>query len=106
MKPDDHVDQNTGFVAGPQRLPGHRPGIIFRPVTDGGVLLSTEDEVYFGLNSVGARIWELLPSHETLDELSTTLQSIYPAVDPATIRSDAEELLSQLMANRLVEVRH
>jgi hypothetical protein len=42
-------------------LPIPSPAAIFRPLPEGGVLFSTETEVYFGVGVVGARIWELLP---------------------------------------------
>ena len=42
-------------------LPVPNPKVLFKSMSDGAVLFSTDNEVYFGLNSVGARVWELLP---------------------------------------------
>ena len=50
-------------------LPTRNPKVIFKALATGAVLYSTEEEVYFGLNPVGVRVWELLPpAHQTLDE--------------------------------------
>ena len=67
------------------------------------MLFSTVDEVYFGLNAVASRVWELLPpALGTVDDLCTTLAREHPDVAPETIRSDVAELLEHLIANALV----
>ena len=45
--------------------------VVYKAVADGAVLLHTETEVYYGLNRVGARVWELLRQDvtELFDEL-------------------------------------
>ncbi|HVX39495.1 MAG TPA: PqqD family protein [Gemmatimonadaceae bacterium] len=76
---------------------------MFQPVADGAVLLHTEDEIYFGLNAVGARVWQLLPPNcAELDDLCSTLTAVYPDADPVMVRADVVELLTQLRDNRLV----
>ena len=45
----------------PDRLPVATAHVVYGPLSDGAVLFSTKDEVYFGLNQVGAQVWELLP---------------------------------------------
>ncbi|MEZ5583862.1 MAG: PqqD family protein [Candidatus Competibacteraceae bacterium] len=85
-------------------LPHRNPNVIFQKVSDGAVLLSTWDEVYYGLNSVGVQIWELLPPQlHTVDELCHALRLRYPNVDATTIRLDALELLNDLSKNGLVQ---
>ena len=84
-------------------LPVANPKVIFKSMPDGAVLFSTADEVYFGLNEVGARVWELLPpATRTLDELCEAMQRQYPAVPISTIRADVVELLDELSAQGLV----
>ena len=62
-------------------LPRPHPAVMFREVSDGAVLLQMEDEIYFGLNEVGSRIWQLLPpSCATLEELCARLGETYPDV--------------------------
>jgi hypothetical protein len=84
-------------------LPVANPKVIYKAMPDGAVLFSTADEVYFGLNEVGARVWELLPpATRTLDELCAAMQRHYPDVPLETIRADVVELLEELSAQGLV----
>ena len=84
-------------------LPHARPGVLFEPLPDGAVLLDTRTEVYFGLNPVGARVWQLLPpAARTLDELCAALGREYPAGPGAVLRDDVAELLAQLRDQGLV----
>jgi hypothetical protein len=72
-------------------------------VTDGAVLLSTKDEVYYGLNAVAARVWERLPPVLTrLDELCAGVSQLYPEVDSETLRADVRALLDDLLMHGLV----
>lgn len=84
-------------------LPVVNPNVIFRSLPDGAVLFSTRDEVYFGLNPVAARVWELLPpTSGSMDELCATLAREYPDVAAAELRQDVEELLRDLAQFGLV----
>lgn len=84
-------------------LPLPHPSVVFQPVSDGGVLLNTKEEVYFGLNAVALRIWQLLPpSCRTLDELCTALARGYPDVPVDQLRQDVIELLDALRHQGLV----
>jgi len=84
-------------------LPVANPKVIYKALSEGAVLLSTTDEVYFGLNEVGARVWEHLPPVlNTLDELCAAIGATYPEVDQDTIRADVSELLAELAAHGLV----
>jgi hypothetical protein len=83
-------------------LPLPNPAVIFKSLGDGAVLFSTSDEVYFGLNAVGSRVWELLGVHRTFDDLCAAIAQEYSDVDPDTIRADVEELLEELTGYGLV----
>jgi hypothetical protein len=72
-------------------------------VEEGAVLLSTEDETYYGLNAVGARVWSLLPPvHQTLESLCTVLAAEYQEADPEELQGDVIALLDELLGSRLV----
>jgi hypothetical protein len=89
-----------------QVLPVPSSSAIFKPLPEGGVLFSTSTEVYFGVNGVGARIWELLPPKtHTFGELCEELARQYTDVDASVIRSDARRYLDELLENGLVEFR-
>jgi hypothetical protein len=84
-------------------LPVPSPDVIHRALPEGGILFHCADEVYFGLNPVGVRVWALLPpAHETLDGLCGALAAEYPDAPPEAIRADVAELLDALAAHGLV----
>lgn len=87
-------------------LPVPNPSVIYKALSEGAVLFSTEEEVYFGLNEVGALVWESLPPvRETLDDLCAVVAARYPDAQPDMIRADIAELLADLAANGLVVSR-
>ena len=84
-------------------LPTRNPKVIFKALATGAVPYATDDEVYFGLNPVGVRVWELLPPvHQTLDEVCRVLAAEYPDAGEDVIRADVSELLDELLKLGLV----
>jgi hypothetical protein len=84
-------------------LPHPSPSAIFKELDEGGVLLSTADEVYFGVNPVGARIWSLLPPiYTTFGELCAALERQYPDAPDGQIKIDVQEFLQALIDSGLV----
>lgn len=84
-------------------LPSPESSVIFQKLGDGAVLFAPTTEIYFGLNEVGARVWELLPpASRTLDDLCRQLGTEYPDVSPETLRTDVLELLEDLAREQLV----
>ena len=78
-------------------LPSPNPQVIFKPLASGAVIYSPTDEVYFGLNPVGVRIWQLLPpASETVDDICRVLSAEYSDVTPDVLRADVIELLGEL----------
>lgn len=61
------------------------------------ILLDTEGGFYFGLDPVGARMWQLIQEHGTLHTVFDTILVEYE-VTPELLESDLLDL-----ANRLVE---
>lgn len=85
-------------------LPTRNPKVIFKALATGAVLYSTEEEVYFGLNPVGVRVWELLPpAHQRLEDLCHAIAADYPDVPEEVIRGDVSELLEELTKLGLVQ---
>src|SRR6185295_13440033 len=68
------------------------------------VILSLQNGIYYGLNTVGARIWELIQEPKTVGELHTLIQQEFE-VDPARCAQDLEALLEDLSNHGLIEVR-
>lgn len=85
------------------RLPRPADSVVCRPVADGAVLLSLEDETYFGLNAAGRIVWEALSvADATLNSAVDDLTARFPGVAAETLRADACDLLAELSAHRLV----
>ena len=84
-------------------LPTRNPKVIFKALATGAVLYSTEEEVYFGLNPVGVRVWELLPPVQSrLEDVCRLIAADYPDVSEEVIRADVSELLEELTKLGLV----
>jgi hypothetical protein len=71
-------------------------------MAEGGVLFSSESEVYFGVNPVGSIIWDLLPTVETFEELCAALSRRFTDVGLDRITRDVQSFLADLRANGLV----
>ncbi len=67
---------------------------------DEAVLLNVESGVYFGLNAIGARIWELLVEGTTQEEIIGRLLDEYD-VEPAQLRADIGGFMQALAAKGL-----
>jgi hypothetical protein len=67
---------------------------------DEAVLLNIQSGVYFGLNAVGTRIWELLVQGTTQEEIVDRLRNEYDA-EPAQLRTDVEGFVQSLAAKGL-----
>lgn len=84
-------------------LPTPAPAVVFQRIDDGAVLYAASTEIYFGLNEVGAAIWELLPPASTsLDEVCDKLATRYPDAPRDELRSDVQALLAELLREGLV----
>jgi hypothetical protein len=74
-------------------------------VGDEVAILSLDKAVYYGLNHVGARIWELVQSPVAVSRIHEALIEDYD-VDSETAKRDLLEILDQLLEEGLVELRH
>ena len=66
-------------------------------------ILNLKNGIYYGLDPVGTRIWNLIQQPRTFRELRNILISEYD-VDAARLESDMLDLLSRLAGNQLVEI--
>jgi hypothetical protein len=67
------------------------------------VILHLDQGVYFGLNEVGARVWQLVQKELTVAEIVDTIVGEYE-VDAAQCLSDVQALVAGLAEHRLVVV--
>ncbi len=66
-------------------------------------ILNVENGVYYGLNSVGARVWNLIKAPKTFGEVRDTLLAEYD-VDAARLEGDLRDLLSRLAEQGLIDI--
>ena len=86
------------------KLPRPCSTVIYRDLPEGAVLFCTRTEVYFSLNHIGARIWQLLPPVcLSDDEIVARLSESHPDVNLGKISADVRRLLEDLAGNGLVE---
>lgn len=70
---------------------------------DGGVILDLARGVYYGLDPVGSRIWDLLQDRRLLGEVTSTLLAEYD-VEPSVCRTDLMKFLASLEREGLIEI--
>ena len=66
-------------------------------------ILGLKNSVYYGLNAVGARIWELLREPKSLEEVQRTILSEYD-VSLEQAETDLRRFLRGMMAEGLIEL--
>jgi hypothetical protein len=67
-------------------------------------ILNLKDGVYYGLNSVGSRIWSLIQTPKSVSELREALLAEYD-VDVDVCTRELLTLLNDLSSKELIEVR-
>ena len=80
------------------------PRQVSTELGDEVVVLGAEAGQYFGLNEVAARVWALLQSPTTVGALCEGILAEFE-VEPEQCRADVLELLRDLQAKGLVDVR-
>ena len=77
--------------------------LVFSNVADEVVILDLKSGVYHGLESVGARAWELMTDQLPVREVRDRLVDEYD-VQPQQCESDLLRLLEELKSHGLVDV--
>ena len=75
---------------------------VNQKVGDELVILNLESGHYFGLDEIGARMVELIGKHGEVDKVVACLVEEYDA-SQSQIKDDLEELLNELLKNKLIE---
>lgn len=77
------------------------PEVLFQPLGEEAVLLNLENNRYYGLNEVGARMWQLLQEHGDLDAVVAQMVAEYE-VEEAVLRQDLQTLIAQLIEQEML----
>ena len=75
--------------------------VVFRDLDGEAVILDLASGVYFGLDPVGTRMWQLIEQHGVMDEVVRALCEEYDA-PRETIAHDLETLVTQLLDKQLL----
>lgn len=74
-------------------------------VSDGSILLSLKDGIYYGLNPVGCRIWELIQTPIHFKEIVEILTKEYE-VEPGRCADEIRDFLVEMDSKKLIELRN
>jgi hypothetical protein len=92
------VEEKTVVVATGEQVSGDLP--------DGEVvILNLKDSVYYGLNEVGGRIWELIQEPTAVGDIVESLLNDYD-VDRERCAQEVIDLVIDLADKGLVEFKH
>ena len=75
--------------------------VVVRDLDGESVILNIESGIYFGLDRIGTRVWQLIEAHGDVDAVVRVMEHEYDA-DPQTLRADAEALVAALVEKRLI----
>ena len=76
-------------------------GVIYKQVGDELVLLDFERGIYYGLDTIGARIWQVIADEKPVDGLVAELLEEYD-VERETLEKDVARLLEELREKGLL----
>jgi hypothetical protein len=79
------------------------PDVLQQKVDSEVVLLDLRSECYFGLNEVGARIWELLVAEVSMGEIPDVITKEFQ-VEPRQVRDDLALLVGELLEAGLIRL--
>ena len=77
--------------------------VVFRELDGEAVLLNLESGIYFGLDPVGTRIWQLVEEHRALRRVLEALLAEYEA-SAAVLEADLVRFVEQLRGKGLLTV--
>jgi coenzyme PQQ synthesis protein D (PqqD) len=75
--------------------------VVFKPVGDEMVLLDFDSGMYYGLDPVGVRFWQLIEANQSLGTIIETLLGEYD-VARETLEHDIDVLVAELETRGLV----
>jgi hypothetical protein len=77
--------------------------VMFRVLGDEAVILNLATGVYFGLDTVGTRMWQLMSEYGSTDKVAEVMLNEYE-VEEALLQSDLDKLVKDLTAKGLVKL--
>lgn len=75
--------------------------VLFQKLGDEAVILHLDSEEYFGLDSVGTRMWEVITTEGNIEKAVPKLLEEFD-VEPKTLRNDIQELVASLKSEKIL----
>lgn len=76
--------------------------VIFQRLEQEAVLLEMSGQVYYGLDDVGVKMWELLLKYHDIETVVTELKGIY-GVDETVLKTDLTAFVRRLLDAKLLK---
>jgi hypothetical protein len=76
---------------------------VFRELDGESVIVHLDSSMYFGLDPVGTRLWQLIDAHGSLRSVFDAALAEFE-VEPAVLERDLLDLVSDLAGRQLVDV--
>ena len=77
--------------------------VVFHDLQGEIVLLNLKTGVYFGLDPMGTRVWQLIQEHQSLKKVLDSLVEEYEVTE-ARCEQDLLGFVAELRDNKLIEV--
>jgi hypothetical protein len=87
----------------PDTVVSRRQDIVSAPVGDEIAMMNVEKGMYYGLNDIGARIWDMLSTPIVVSELCQRLLATYD-VDEATCCREVLAFLGELAEADVLDI--
>ena len=79
--------------------------VLFRQLDDESVILHLDNEIYYGLDEVGTRMWTALTESENIQAAFNVLIDEFD-VKPDTLQKDLGALIEKLLTKGLLEIQN
>jgi hypothetical protein len=78
--------------------------VVFRELDGEAVILNLQSGMYFGLDAIGTRIWQLCQQHGSIRSVWEAIQNEFD-VSADTLQSDLLAFIDELSAKGLVTIQ-
>lgn len=90
-------------ILGIKTIISRNPEILFSSIDDESVLLSIEQNNYYGMDSIGSKVWEILKEPTSVENIVLLLMEEFQ-VSQTTCISDVTTFLNVLEKEKLIKV--
>jgi len=83
--------------------PAKSEATAFRTIDNEAVILNLDNSIYYSLNEVGAKVWDLCDGSKTVRDIATAISEEFE-VEKEVAEGDVLELLDDLLREGLVSI--